>query len=99
MFRIVRIVPAMNPRLKQFLPGLRARSGRRIVKSTLPALEPDSEHDLSGGVMNQRLKGFGYHEVVVETPLHNHFIWDRSAVELRALLNAMKARYLAIAED
>lgn len=71
----------------------------RIVKSTLPALEPASEHDLSGGVMNRRLKGFGYHEVVVETPLHNHFIWDRSAVELRALLNAMKARYLAIAED
>jgi UDPglucose--hexose-1-phosphate uridylyltransferase len=71
----------------------------RIIRNPLPALQPDSDHGLAGGQMNRRIRGFGYHEIVIETPEHNKFLWNRPAEEIRSVLSAMKGRYLAIAED
>lgn len=71
----------------------------RIVKHQFPALRPDSEHAFSGGTMDRRLNGFGYHEVVVETPIHNRFLWDQSPDEVRLLLDKIRGRYLDMAED
>ena len=71
----------------------------RVLKSKLPALFPDRDRDVSGGVMDRRMAGTGYHEVVVAHPEHNRYIFDQTPDELKLVLGALKRRYVEIAND
>jgi UDPglucose--hexose-1-phosphate uridylyltransferase len=71
----------------------------RLVNNKFPALHPDFDYEVSGGIMNRRMTGTGYHEVLVEHRAHNRYLHDQSADELRRVLAALKRRYVEIAQD
>ena len=45
------------------------------------------------------MDGFGYHEIIVETPIHNRFLAAMRAEEIEAILRAYRDRYVALKED
>ncbi len=47
----------------------------------------------------RRMDGVGYHEVIIETPVHNHFISRMQPGEIEAILHAYRDRYLALRAD
>ena len=71
----------------------------RVIKNQFPALQPEVEHAVSGGTMDRRMTGSGYHEVVIEHREHNHYFFDQSPDEARRVLGAMKRRYTEIGAD
>jgi UDPglucose--hexose-1-phosphate uridylyltransferase len=71
----------------------------RVIKNQFPALQPDVEHMVSGGPMDRRMTGSGYHEVLIEHQEHNHYLFDQSADEVRRVLGAMRRRYNEIGAD
>ncbi len=71
----------------------------RVLKHKFPALVPHHDHEVSGGVMDRRMAGAGYHEVVVTHPEHNRYIFEQSAEELKLVLGALKRRYVEIGSD
>lgn len=71
----------------------------RVIKNRFAALHPGDTHEVSGGIMARRMGGVGYHEVLVEHPEHNRFLFDQETEELQRVLGAMKRRYSEIGED
>jgi UDPglucose--hexose-1-phosphate uridylyltransferase len=45
------------------------------------------------------MDGLGYHEVIVETPIHNRFIPEMTNEEVMGILHAYRDRYLALRKD
>ncbi|MCP2519405.1 galactose-1-phosphate uridylyltransferase [Candidatus Aminicenantes bacterium AC-335-A11] len=70
-------------------PGWRVR----VVPNKFPALKSDinltklheSDYFLS-------LNGFGYHEVIIETPVHNYPLWERKIDEIMDMFVAINER-------
>jgi UDPglucose--hexose-1-phosphate uridylyltransferase len=71
----------------------------RIVRNKFAALEPDSEKDQFSAGLKKWMKGVGYHEVVIETPKHDLYLWDQPVGAVARILNAMKVRYDAMIDD
>src|SRR5262245_9601155 len=71
----------------------------RVVRNRLPALRPDLENGLAGEVMTHRMTGFGYHELLIENPEHNRYLFDQSPSEVEQVLAALKRRYVEIGSD
>ncbi len=72
----------------------------RVIPNKFAALVPEgnTERLLLDGFFRQ-MDGVGYHEVVVETPLHNRFIHSMTRAEVEEVLNAYRDRYLALRRD
>lgn len=45
------------------------------------------------------MDGIGYHEVIIETPVHNRFIPEMTLEEVRDILLAYRDRYLVLRQD
>ena len=71
----------------------------RIVKNKFPALRPEHEHEESGGLMDRRMSGTGYHEVLIEHPDHNRYLYDQTKGETRRVLECLQRRYIQIGTD
>lgn len=71
----------------------------RIVENKFPALKPQGEKDFITAGLKRWMVGFGYHEVVIETPRHNQWLWDQPAGDVAGVLESMKRRYRSIIED
>lgn len=62
-----------------------------------PALRNDIEHDQVGDSFHRVRSGFGIHEVVVETPLHNATLALQPVAAVEQVVRAWRERYRAIA--
>src|SRR5688572_5943388 len=50
----------------------------RILQNRFPALVPEGVLGVAGGLMDRKMVGVGYHELVIETPHHNRLLWEQS---------------------
>lgn len=71
----------------------------RVIKNKLAALDPGRAHVASGDLMTRRMTGFGFHEVLIEHPEHNRYLFDQSSVEMKRVLAALQRRYSEIGSD
>ncbi|MFQ5912024.1 MAG: galactose-1-phosphate uridylyltransferase [Nitrospinota bacterium] len=72
----------------------------RIVPNKFPAL--NSTRQTEGrdcGEFFRSIAGVGFHDVLIENPVHNRFTPVLSREELRRVLEAYRWRYLALRED
>ncbi len=78
------------------LPNLSEGGWRaRILANTFPALRPDAATIGEG----QALPGRGRHEVIVETPRHDHDLSEMEGAQLCGVLNLTLARMRQLARD
>lgn len=71
----------------------------RVVKNKFPALRPEGNHEVTGSAIRKMMGGVGYHEVAIEHPEHNRFLFDQTNDEVHRLLAVLKRRYTEIAQD
>ncbi len=71
----------------------------RVIKNKFPALRPDHGHEVSGAVMSRKMTGTGYHEVLIEHPEHNRYLFDQTTEEVQRVLSATQRRYREIGQD
>ncbi|XP_057982876.1 ADP-glucose phosphorylase [Malania oleifera] len=69
----------------------------RVIQNLYPALSRDLEHTFlqnpnSDPVPNSSLPGFGFHDVVIESPLHSVHLSDLSPSEIGEVLLAYRKR-------
>ncbi|HPE68255.1 MAG TPA: galactose-1-phosphate uridylyltransferase [Thermotogota bacterium] len=70
----------------------------RVVPNKFPALDPSSRIERYGHGMYDAMMGFGYHEIVIETPDHNATIATMEDRQVEEVVWAYKARYNALAK-
>lgn len=71
----------------------------RVVKNKYPALGLDGEWQRRFDGVNRWISGVGYHEVVVEAPLHNTSLALQAPEQIRHALQAFQMRGGAMAQD
>jgi UDPglucose--hexose-1-phosphate uridylyltransferase len=71
----------------------------RVVRNKYPALELEGERMRTFEGVHRQISGVGYHEVLVESPLHNTCPALESAIEVSLMLEAFKIRGREIAQD
>jgi len=71
----------------------------RVVPNKFPALAPADEPTRSQEATFRGVNGFGYHEVVIETPLHNRYMALMEIAEVEKIMCAFRARYVALRSD
>lgn len=71
----------------------------RVVPNKFPALYKDTELKKSGHGMYDKITGFGYHEVVIETPEHNTNFSKMSAKQINEVIWIYLKRFLEIKKD
>ena len=72
----------------------------RVVPNLFPALEGEgSLSRFTEGALFHRLDGVGRHEVVIETPIHNQFLFDMDESEVLAVINAYRNRFAELRQD
>ncbi|RME61533.1 MAG: DUF4931 domain-containing protein [Caldilineae bacterium] len=71
----------------------------RVVGNRYPALQREGERFQQVEGVRRRISGVGYHEVVVESPLHNTCPALESAEQMALVLEAFQRRGQAIAQD
>ena len=74
--------------------------GVRVVPNKFPALIPQGSLNRQvEGVSFHRLDGVGQHEVVIETPHHNRFMFDMDDVEVCSIIHTYRERYNQLKQD
>lgn len=68
----------------------------RAIPNKFPALSPKQDLMRAPSVFNNRINGFGMHEVIIENPRHNTAIPLMSDVEVENILKVYKSRYDSI---
>jgi UDPglucose--hexose-1-phosphate uridylyltransferase len=71
----------------------------RVVRNKYPALQLEGERMRIFEGVHRQISGVGYHEVLVESPLHNTCPALESAIEVSLMLEAFKIRGREIAQD
>lgn len=71
----------------------------RVVDNLYPALQPDGESVYTFDGIYRSSSAIGYHDIVVESPLHNAISALRPAAELVEVFTAFQQRSRAIAQD
>jgi len=71
----------------------------RVVHNKYPALQIEGERMRTFEGVHRQITGVGYHEVLVESPLHNTCPALESAIEVSLMLEAFKIRGREIAQD
>lgn len=71
----------------------------RVVSNKFPALEPGLKMERYGHGMYDAMTGFGYHEIVIETPDHNETVATSDYKQVEEMIWAYKARYTVLSKD
>lgn len=71
----------------------------RVVRNKYPALQLEGERMRTFEGVHRQITGVGYHEVLIESPLHNTCPALESAIEVSLMLEAFKMRGREIARD
>ncbi|RMF92447.1 MAG: galactose-1-phosphate uridylyltransferase [Nitrospinota bacterium] len=78
-------------------PGLRGNSWQtRVVPNKFPALTPEGGCQRSIRGIYLAMPGFGHHEVIIDSPLHNRDIAEMAGEEVEALIETYHYRYLSL---
>lgn len=69
----------------------------RAFPNRYPALSPDLELGSRGmDIFTRKLGGYGYHEIVAESPLHNATLGLQSSADVLLVLRAWRRRFRAL---
>ena len=71
----------------------------RVVPNKFAALTPDGDTRREEWKLFRKTHGYGRHEVVIETPLHNKFIPFMDNEHIEQLIKAYRDRYHALKKD
>jgi UDPglucose--hexose-1-phosphate uridylyltransferase len=71
----------------------------RVVPNKYPALTPEGTTRRTEKKVWRQMPGYGRHEVVIESPLHNELIPFMSDDHVARLIRAYRDRYAALRED
>ncbi len=77
-------------------------SGRwqiRVVPNKFAALSPEGDTERQEWKLYRKSQGYGRHEVVIESPLHNEFMPFMSDGHVEQIIRAYRSRYHALRED
>jgi UDPglucose--hexose-1-phosphate uridylyltransferase len=67
----------------------------RVVPNRYAALRSDLPDNIRQTGLHMSREGFGAHEVIVESPLHNQDLWEMDASQVEAVIEAYRQRLLA----
>jgi len=67
----------------------------RVVPNKFAALRPDGSDRLRQTGLHSSRDGYGAHEVIIESPLHNKDLWEMEVGEVESVVEAYRQRYLA----
>lgn len=70
----------------------------RVVPNKYPVVRPDARASQSAAAPHTVAAGYGYHEVIVETPRHDAELTTLSDSEMTTVVGAYHRRYAALAE-
>ncbi len=68
----------------------------RVVENKYPALTPEGDLKRVCQGMYMRMEGYGHHEVVIESPVHNRQIPVMTVGEVKTIVEAYHRRYLEL---
>jgi len=71
----------------------------RVVQNKFPALSPQGTTERFGSGIYVSMPGYGRHEVLIETPLHNHDIAQMSVEEAGVVIETYHKRYVDLMEE
>lgn len=71
----------------------------RVVPNKFPALRPEGDTRREEWKLFRKSQGYGRHEIVIETPLHNEFIPFMDDKHVEELIKAYRNRYHALRKD
>jgi UDPglucose--hexose-1-phosphate uridylyltransferase len=71
----------------------------RVVPNKFGALSPDGSTIREEKKFFRKAHGYGRHEVIIETPVHNEFIPFMSHMQVQEILRVYRDRYLALRND
>ena len=71
----------------------------RVIPNKFPALSPEGSVQRQETGFFRRMDGVGVHEVVIESPVHNHILPLMEDRQVQEILLAYRERYLAVRED
>jgi UDPglucose--hexose-1-phosphate uridylyltransferase len=71
----------------------------RVVPNKFPALEPDGELVRAGEGIYDRMTGIGRHEVLIESPSHEHTYADLPVDQIQEILWALRDRTVDLRKD
>ena len=73
--------------------------GVRLVRNKFPALAPSEIKRKSGSAMRKFMTGFGHHDVVIEHPEHNRWLWRQSVSGISEVIEMIRSRYAELSKD
>ncbi|MDX8407207.1 MAG: galactose-1-phosphate uridylyltransferase [Mariprofundaceae bacterium] len=71
----------------------------RVVPNKFAALSEAGDRQRHNSGRKHSIGGYGRHEVIIETPVHNRYIAHMQLEEVERLIQAYKARFAAIYQD
>ncbi|EDP74122.1 galactose-1-phosphate uridylyltransferase [Hydrogenivirga sp. 128-5-R1-1] len=71
----------------------------RVVPNKYPALKPEGNFLEKQEGLFKKFTGYGYHEIIIETPDHFKQIYNFSVEEIKLLFVAVKNRFNEISKD
>ncbi|HEX3818964.1 MAG TPA: galactose-1-phosphate uridylyltransferase [Candidatus Sulfotelmatobacter sp.] len=71
----------------------------RVIPNKFAALSSDLQPTRTPQHLRRRIEGFGYHEVIIDTPDHSRTIAQLTDAQVSSVLNAYKQRYNALSLD
>ena len=71
----------------------------RVVPNKFPALTPEGDITRYTKGIYVAMQGYGYHEVIIESPRHNQQLIDLAADDLAPLIETYHQRYLELRAD
>lgn len=71
----------------------------RVIPNKFPALTPDGDTSREEWKLFRKSHGYGAHEVVIETPVHNELIPYMDDEHVEDIIKAYRKRYHALKED
>jgi UDPglucose--hexose-1-phosphate uridylyltransferase len=81
------------------IPGNDRKFGTKVIYNKFPALMPDIELDRFKTGIYLAIQGYGRHEVIIETPLHNESIGRMKLEDVLLVLETYRRRCLNISDD
>lgn len=71
----------------------------RVVPNKFPALRPEEPPTRSGEGMYDKITGYGAHEVIIESPDHEHTFADLTVDQVQEIIWAMRDRCIELQKD
>ena len=73
--------------------------GVRLVRNKFPALSPSIDKRKAGTAMRRSMTGFGFHDVIIEHPEHNRWLWRQDPSGICDVLAMIRRRHAELGKD